>query len=1017
MYRSLRLFVALAAALLPASVLGQTASVDAPLARLIGARATAAPGTGGNTPGAARTGQEETLGLIVYTRDVAALRATGLPVEAAFDGFAVVRASLDQVEVLRRTRGVTQVALGLDEELHNDVAASMVGARALHEGLLGDQPYTGAGAIVCVLDTGIDWKHLDFRSLSDPSKSRILRLYDMSLTAQGGETTPQGLPTSYSTGVEYTQAQLNDELDGTPAGFVRSQDTHGHGTHVAGTAAGNGGSMTPRQHVGMAPDADIVFVKGTNANNVFPSANILNAIKYCGEVATVENKPMVMNMSLGSAAGPHDGTDAKSAAITQLVATPGRVVVQSAGNEGGTNFHHVQVINASASQSFTFNVPVYTPTAGSNNFAADLWASQDYPVSVTLTAPDGVTSLTVSDGFNSLNSAQGYMEISNTIASNGDRNIVFYVGDYLYLDGNNQVQVGGTAPAQGAWTLRLDNGPDGQNVVHAWAYDRTVGSGAVTLTGADATYTVSNAAADAIAVGAYTHRWLWRSSNGSSYVAASGAYQQDLRAPFSSQGPSRDGRVMPHISAPGQMIISSRSANTSPAASALVAGNLHLVNQGTSMSSPVVAGSVALLLGASPNLTAAQVKTLLSDNAVVDTPVSNAGAVPNNQFGAGKLNVYQAMARLVNPASTSTLTNVQYDAPGTNTSGVTLNQGNNLVIRFQMPMNGRLRGLNFHTSAAVPSGGFDVRLWQNNAGVPGAQIGSTVNAPGASLQLSGWNYFSLSSLTDALVAGDEYFLSVTPVGSNGSYRHDGTNNAGRSYSAPEARAIKGADAPGAFGGQGISAIGALTATTGDVLMRPVVSSDAAAILPVELVAFEGVQSGRTAALTWITASETNNAGWTIQQMGSGPDDWRDLGFVQGAGTTTEVQRYAFATETLLPGTYSFRLRQTDTDGSVHYSGLVMIEIGVDRALALLPAGPNPFAGRTTLLLTVPQDGPAKAALFDVLGRRVQSLFDGAAVAGEAHALVVDGAALAPGTYFVRAESGGRVVQRTLVVAR
>ncbi|HYE57238.1 MAG TPA: S8 family serine peptidase, partial [Rhodothermales bacterium] len=200
--------------------------------------------------------------------------------------------------------------------------------------------------------------------------------------------------------------------------------------------------------------------------------------------------------------------------------------------------------------------------------------------------------------------------------------------------------------------------------------------------------------------------------------------------------------------------------------------------QGTSMASPVVAGAVALLFQQNPALTASQVITLLQNNALRDGVT---GPNANTEYGAGKLNVYQAMARLVNPNSTSTMAVAQYDA-SLASSGVTLVQNQSIALRFHSPIAGstsRIRGVLFHTSAAQPIGGYDVQLWSDNGGVPDRPIGAPVNLAGTGVKPSSWNYVDLSSLRLDLSESTEYHVSITPVGSDGSFRHDGATTTNR----------------------------------------------------------------------------------------------------------------------------------------------------------------------------------------------------------------------------------------------
>ena len=753
--------------------------------------------------GAGKASADTPLDLVVHTRDVDALRHAGFDVNAVFDGFATVRVPVARVAELQLTRGVDRLEMGIDAVIDNDEAGAFVGARLLHDGLLGNQAYRGAGAIVCVIDSGIDWKHLDFRSTTDTTQSRILRLYDMTLSAQAGESLPQGLPTTYTKGVEYTRAQINNEIDGSPAGFVRSRDTNGHGTHVAGTAAGNGGSMTPRQFVGMAPDADIVFVKSGDGSHSL--ANMTNGINYCGEVAAAEGKPVAVNISLGSDAGPHDGSDTKNLAVNQFLASPGRVLVQSAGNSGGSPIHKLEVMDAGTSVAWTLQIPAYTAVEAANNVGVDTWFSEDGPVDVTVTAPDGTTVTQVAQGLSTTVTSQGTIALYNAITSNGDRQI------YVYIDDSG---AGGVAPAAGNWTISFTNNAGTVNTAHGWLFDSTIGNQAATLVGADARYTVSNASVQGIAAGSYVHRNAWGAQAGNYAYTTN---RQDRRSSFSSQGPSRDGRVLPHISAPGQAMLSARSSSASYAVSSITPDGKHVQNQGTSMAAPVVTGSAALLLSARPTLTAAQVRALLQDNAIVDGPVSEAGAVPNNEFGAGKLNVYQAMARLVNPASTSAMQIVQYDAPATATSGVTITVDNTLLLAFSSASGGVLRGTLFHPSVAVPSGGYDVRVFQNNASAVGAQVGTTVNFPMAAIHPYSWNYIGLDAAGVTATAGGEYFLAITPRGSNGAFRHDGATTVNRTFF------TAAADLSG------------LSVRADDALIRPILTSDATAI-PVETAA-------------------------------------------------------------------------------------------------------------------------------------------------------------------------------------
>ena len=172
-------------------------------------------------------------------------------------------------------------------------------------------------------------------------------------------------------------------------------------------------------------------------------------------------------------------------------------------------------------------------------------------------------------------------------------------------------------------------------------------------------------------------------------------------------------------------------------------------------------------------------------------------------------------------------------------------------------------------------------------------------------------------------------------------------------------------------------------------------------LPVELVGLRVLRDGRRVRVLWETASETNNAGFTVEH-GNGPE-WAALVDVPGHGTTTERHAYAVTTDVLAPGRHRFRLVQRDLDGRTSVSGVVELALGLDgsAAYALTPAGPEPFAARTRYTLVVAAPQHVRATLHDALGRTVAVLADTPAAADTPLLLDIDGAALSPGVYLLR----------------
>ena len=198
---------------------------------------------------------------------------------------------------------------------------------------------SGKGVIIGVIDTGIDWEHLDFRRSDDATKTRIQYMWDMS--------DPTGPPPSgefaTSGGTEYTAADINAALAGN--GTVNATDPVGHGTHVAGIAAGNGGGG---QYVGVAPDADLIVVKASRDDGQsFSSADVVTAIEYLDARAESLGKPYVANLSLGGQQGPHDGGSAEAVALDEIFGqgNTGKVAVVAAGNEGTDGIHTSGTLN------------------------------------------------------------------------------------------------------------------------------------------------------------------------------------------------------------------------------------------------------------------------------------------------------------------------------------------------------------------------------------------------------------------------------------------------------------------------------------------------------------------------------------------------------------------------------------------------------------------------------------------------------------------------------------------------
>ncbi|MDZ7624523.1 MAG: T9SS type A sorting domain-containing protein [Ignavibacteriaceae bacterium] len=186
------------------------------------------------------------------------------------------------------------------------------------------------------------------------------------------------------------------------------------------------------------------------------------------------------------------------------------------------------------------------------------------------------------------------------------------------------------------------------------------------------------------------------------------------------------------------------------------------------------------------------------------------------------------------------------------------------------------------------------------------------------------------------------------------------------------------------------------------------------IVPVELVSFTGSVEGNDVILTWNTATEVNNQGFEVQRKTSG--EYERVGFVEGKGTTTEVQNYLFRDKDLLSGAYTYRLKQMDYDGSFAYSDEVEIEIEQPSVFYLGQNYPNPFNPSTNIKYSIPADGVVTLKVYDILGKEVSTLVNEYQQAGTFE-VVFDGSNLASGVYYYQLITGELNATKKLMLTK
>ncbi len=186
-------------------------------------------------------------------------------------------------------------------------------------------------------------------------------------------------------------------------------------------------------------------------------------------------------------------------------------------------------------------------------------------------------------------------------------------------------------------------------------------------------------------------------------------------------------------------------------------------------------------------------------------------------------------------------------------------------------------------------------------------------------------------------------------------------------------------------------------------------------IPVELAHFSVSTTDQSARLSWTTASETNNAGFHVEHRAPGVEQFESVGFVDGHGTTDAPRRYRFRTGPLDPGRHVFRLRQVDLDGSSTRSDTVAVQVRLDGD-ARVTVAPHPISDAGTVTVQVPTGQQVEVALYDMLGRRIRTLYDGRLSGQQSHSLPLRTEGLSSGSYLLRTEGKEfHTTQRVTVV--
>lgn len=559
-----------------------------------------------------------------------------------------VQIPIEQVESFTQMRGMDYIELDEPVFVNLDSARRTSNIDSVHKGIDLPFAYSGKDVIMGVVDIGFDYTHPTFFDTLRETY-RVKRVWEEKKTG-----TP---PAGFIYGNELTDSLL--------ILAAQKDDTNSsHGTHVAGIAAGSGrgsGVNDNRKYRGVAFESDMVFVsimpdslqwQGTGVSDV------LDGINYVYSYAQSEGKPAVVNLSWGTPVGPRDGSSLFSQAADALTGA-GKLFVCSGGNNGDVNLHLRKTFSPTDTVVKTF--VTFVPSLGMNNTWLDLWGEPGKQVCVKISLYNGTEGN--STGYICLDDLVHQFELqgtdgeickvsitTSTTEYNEKPRVYFGIGNFssdsvvLSIASQN-----GTIDVWNGY-VRNGGGYFGGLVSYGkpWAVDGTND------------YTTSDfvSTPSVISVGAYSARISVRNISGLSLSYASYTQRGKL-VPFSSHGPTQDGRIVPTITAPGLCVVSALNSfkqellpGGTDYSSTNVVRTYDSVNakyyyygqfSGTSMSGPVVSGVVALMLQANPNITPAQTAQILAQTAITDTFTGVLPAEGTNLWGHGKVNAYQAV--------------------------------------------------------------------------------------------------------------------------------------------------------------------------------------------------------------------------------------------------------------------------------------------------------------------------------------------------------------------------------------
>ena len=462
----------------------------------------------------------------------------------------------------------------------------------------------GAGILTAVIDSGIDYSHPDFRN--PDGTTRIRALWDQSISGNP--------PGGYFLGTEYTQEQINAALSepvkARQEQIVPSRDVSGHGTSVAGIAAGNGRGSVGGIYMGVAPQSELLIVKlGNPRQGGFPrTTELMQGVDYVLRKSLEYRMPVAINISFGNTYGSHEGTSLLERYLDDMANYWKSVICVGSGNEGTAAGHTSGVLKEGQEQSVELGVQQREPALN-----VQLWKSYVDEVEISVVAPSGIRVGPISE------------RLGTQRFRIGETEILLYYGKPSPYQTNQEIYFDfiptGSYIDSGVWRIVLTPRKVVTGIYQMWLpSERILNRGTAFLNPVSSdTLTIPSTASRVITVGAYDARSF-------SYADFSGRGALEKNSEMWVQKPD--------LAAPGVGVMTAKT------------GGGYGEYTGTSFAVPFVTGSAALLMewglvrGNDPYLYGEKVKAYLRRGA---KHLPGYERWPNNQLGYGALCVSDSL--------------------------------------------------------------------------------------------------------------------------------------------------------------------------------------------------------------------------------------------------------------------------------------------------------------------------------------------------------------------------------------